>query len=70
MAATDQFYRKQKTLDVVFAVSCILMLVCTVWMFWDDYNRPWKKDQRDLSGCRVIGQSARRPRQAAADCGS
>ena len=33
MAATDQTYRSQKTLDIVFAVSCILMLLSTFWMF-------------------------------------
>jgi mono/diheme cytochrome c family protein/cytochrome c1 len=46
MAATDQTYRKQKTLDVVFGVSCVLMLVSIVWMFADDYSREWKKEQR------------------------
>ena len=30
MAATDQTYRNQRTLDIVFAVSCILMLVGTL----------------------------------------
>ena len=33
MAATDQTYRNQKTLDIVFAVSCVLMLLSMVWMF-------------------------------------
>jgi mono/diheme cytochrome c family protein len=46
MAATDQHYRNQKTLDIVFAVSCIAMLLCTLWMFWDDYSKPWKREQR------------------------
>src|SRR5437660_11983754 len=46
MAATDQTYRSQRTLDVVFAASCVLMLLSTVWMLWDDYNRPWKAEQR------------------------
>src|SRR5688572_8665096 len=46
MAATDQHYRNQKTLDIVFAVSCIAMLLSTIWMFWDDYNKQWKKEQR------------------------
>jgi hypothetical protein len=36
MAATDQPYRNQNTLDVVFGVSCVLMLVTTGWMFWQD----------------------------------
>src|SRR6185437_1403770 len=48
MAATDQTYRKQKTLDIVFAVSCILMLLSTFWMFWQDYDRQFKHVQRDF----------------------
>src|SRR5579871_699730 len=45
MAATDQTYRKQKTLDIVFAVSCVLMLISIIWMFAQDYNRAFKKIQ-------------------------
>lgn len=46
MAASDQTYRKQSTLHIVFAVSAVAMLATTVWMFWDDYSRPFKKEQR------------------------
>src|ERR1700722_11861593 len=46
MAATDQPFRNQKTLDIVFAVSCILMLLSVIWMFVQDYDRDWKGDQR------------------------
>jgi mono/diheme cytochrome c family protein len=46
MAATDQTYRSQKTLDIVFAVSCVLMLISIVWMFVQDYNREFKHEQR------------------------
>src|SRR5260370_40083260 len=46
MAATDQKYRNQKTLDVVFAVSCLLMFFSIMWMLYDDYNRPFKQVQR------------------------
>src|SRR5262249_27175236 len=48
MAATDQTYRSQRMLDIVFAVSCVLMLVSVVWMFAQDYYRPWKVEQRDF----------------------
>jgi cbb3-type cytochrome oxidase cytochrome c subunit len=48
MAATDQTYRNQRTLDIVFAVSCILMLLGTLWMFWQDYDRQFKHIQRDF----------------------
>jgi mono/diheme cytochrome c family protein len=46
MAATDQLYRSQKTMDIVFGVSCAAMLLTTLWMFADDYYRPFKKVQR------------------------
>src|SRR4051812_6373530 len=46
MAATDQFYRSQRTLDVVFGVSCGLLLLTTLWMLADDYLAGWKKEQR------------------------
>src|SRR5438552_6529899 len=48
MAATDQNYRNQKGLDIVFGVSCVLMLVGVVWMFWQDYSREFKVEQRDF----------------------
>lgn len=48
MAATDQTYRNQRTLDIVFAVSCILMLLSTLWMFWQDYDRQFKHVQREF----------------------
>lgn len=48
MAATDQTYRNQKTVDIVFAVSCILMLFSVVWMFAQDYYRPFKVEIRQF----------------------
>src|SRR5437870_786911 len=48
MAATDQTFRSQRTLDVVFAVSCLLMLVSVIWMFAQDYFREFKVEQRDF----------------------
>ena len=46
MAATDKPYRNQQTLNVVFAVSCVAMLLTTLWMLVDDYNREFKTVQR------------------------
>src|SRR6266851_3702121 len=48
MAATDQTYRNQRWLDIVFGVTCVLMLVSVVWMFWQDYGREFKVEQRDF----------------------
>ena len=46
MAATDQNYRRQHTVDIVFALSSVAMLLSIVWMFVDDYYRPFKTEQR------------------------
>lgn len=46
MAASDAFYRPQATLNKIFAATSALMLVTVVWMFADDFNRGYKKDQR------------------------
>src|SRR5215467_5810383 len=33
-------------LNVVFAAASIFLLLSTVWMVWDDYDRDWKNTQR------------------------
>ncbi|MFL5329556.1 MAG: c-type cytochrome [Gemmataceae bacterium] len=46
MAASDAFYRDQRMLHRVFAATSVAMLVTVVWMFADDFRRPYKQDQR------------------------
>lgn len=48
MAATDKPYRNPRTLDIVFAVSCVAMLLTTVWMLVQDYHRDFKAVQRSF----------------------
>jgi mono/diheme cytochrome c family protein len=48
MAATDKPYRNQYRLDVVFGVSCLLLLLSTAWMLYDDHYRPFKPIQREF----------------------
>jgi cytochrome c2 len=48
MAASDQTYRSQKALDFVFAGTCILLLIVTIWMFVQDFQREYKQVQRDF----------------------
>src|SRR5437660_328140 len=48
MAATDKPYRNQYRLDVVFGVSCVLLLASTGWMLYDDHVRPFKAVQRQF----------------------
>jgi mono/diheme cytochrome c family protein len=33
-------------LNVVFAASSLFLLLSTIWMVWDDYDREWKSTQR------------------------
>jgi cbb3-type cytochrome oxidase cytochrome c subunit len=53
MAATDQNYRNQYALDVVFGVSSILMLVSLIGMFVQDFNREFKAEQRSFRDVEV-----------------
>src|SRR5215831_3838788 len=46
MAATDQFYRPTRMLNIVFAVSCVLMLISLIWMMAEDYHREFRDVQR------------------------
>jgi hypothetical protein len=46
MPATEQTWRDQRLLHVIFAVSGVLMLLSTVWMFYADHARGWKQTQR------------------------
>ncbi|MFO0953926.1 MAG: c-type cytochrome [Isosphaeraceae bacterium] len=48
MPATEETYRKQSTLHIVFAVSSIAMTVAIVWMILADHLRPWKQVQREF----------------------
>src|ERR1700735_5089151 len=46
MAASDKPFRSQRSLDIVFAISNILMLLSVVWMMWADYAREYKTKGR------------------------
>src|SRR5204863_8024372 len=40
-------------LNVVFAASSIFMLLVTVWMVWDDFDREWKGTQRRFNALQI-----------------
>ena len=48
MAASDKPFHNQRVLDIVFAVSNILMLVSVIWMLYADYQREYKVEQREF----------------------
>ena len=41
------------TLNVVFALTSIGLLLATTYMIWDDYNREWKQYQKRFNGLEV-----------------
>ena len=48
MPATEETYRSQPILHLVFAISSIAMLLSIVWMVVADHFRPWKQVQREF----------------------
>ena len=48
MPATEETYRQQPALHLVFAISSIAMMLSTVWMVMADHLRPWKEVQREF----------------------
>jgi len=42
MPATEQTWRNQKMLHVVFGASALVMLLATLWLLAKDHNREWK----------------------------
>src|ERR1044072_4920151 len=36
-------------LNVVFASSSIFLFLSVIWMVWDDFDREWKKTQRQFA---------------------
>ncbi|QEH36868.1 Cytochrome c [Aquisphaera giovannonii] len=48
MPASEETYRSQPVLHIVFAVSSIAMTLAIVWMIMADHLRPWKEVQREF----------------------
>ncbi len=48
MPATEETYRSQPTLHLVFALTSIGMMLSFVWMIAADHLRPWKGIQREF----------------------
>lgn len=46
MPATEQTWRDQRLLHVIFAATAVLLLLATVLMFYTDHTREWKDTQR------------------------
>ena len=42
MPATEQTWRNQKVMHIIFGVSTLVMTVATLWLLAKDHNREWK----------------------------
>ncbi|MFP6588735.1 MAG: hypothetical protein VB814_13880 [Pirellulaceae bacterium] len=47
MPAGDQTIWDQKKLHVVFAITSVILLISTLWLFWKDHAREWKQYQAE-----------------------
>jgi hypothetical protein len=48
MPATESTWRDSQLLHRIFAVTGVLLTICTIWMFQADYSRRWKGYQADV----------------------
>ena len=48
MPASEETYRSQPNLHLVFALTSVAMLLSFVWMIAADHLRPWKETQREF----------------------
>src|SRR5437879_6573900 len=48
MPASEETFRSQPNLHIVFAISSIAMTITIVWMTLADHLRPWKEVQREF----------------------
>jgi len=67
MPATEQTWRDSKLLHLVFGISSLLMLVCTIWMLAADHRREWKTYQRKFQGIETWTAQARIGQQQSAE---
>ena len=44
----EQRHYNPITLDKWFTISCVLFLICLIWMFLQDYNREWRPLQKEF----------------------
>jgi cytochrome c2 len=45
MPASEQTWRDQKVMHIIFGASALVMMIATLWLLAKDHNRPWKETQ-------------------------
>src|SRR5438105_3223258 len=54
MPATEETYRRQPSLHIIFALSSLAMMLSMVWMILADHLRPWKVVQREFHDVETV----------------
>ena len=67
MPATEQTWRNQRLLHVIFGITGVLMLLCTLWMMAADHNREWKVVQRQFRNLESYTAASRISGEESAD---
>lgn len=49
MPATEATWRDVQQMHRLFAVTGVLLTIATVWMFWKDHRRSWKRYQVEIN---------------------
>jgi hypothetical protein len=49
MPATEATWRDMPLMHRIFAVTGVLLTIATVWMFWKDHRRSWKRYQVEIN---------------------
>lgn len=49
MPATEATWRDMQLMHRLFAVTGVLLTIATVWMFWKDHRRSWKRYQVEIN---------------------
>ncbi len=66
MPATEQTWRDSKLLHLVFGLTGLAMLVCTIWMLAADHRREWKTYQSTFQGIEAWTAQSRISQQESA----
>lgn len=67
MPATEQTWRNNATMHVVFGLTSLLLLVTTLWMFVADHSREWKRHQRKFRRVETWAAQSRMNQEQAGD---
>src|SRR4029079_17343132 len=67
MPANEATWRNTQLMHRIFAVTGVLLVISTVWMFWKDHARSWKTYQVKTTDVDIKMLALRQQQEAPAD---